>query len=96
MHSENLRITEMDGVKPDEDNSGPSGALMGLGAVIGRSGCFPILSISRSNTSDDEMAHGHADAANDQNRLSAESVDVQDGGDRGEEHYDTYNSSREK
>jgi hypothetical protein len=77
MHSEHLRITEVNGVKPDKDHSGPSGALVGRGAIVGRSSCFPIRSISGSDTSDDEVGDGHADAADDENRLSAESVDVQ-------------------
>jgi hypothetical protein len=96
MHNEHLRITEVNGVKPDKDNSSPSSALMGFGAIIGRSSGFPICSISSSNTSDDEVGDGHADAANDEDLLSAKSVDVQDGGDRGEEHDDTHHSGGEE
>lgn len=92
MHSEHLRITEVNSVKPDKDHSGPSGALVGRGAIVGRSSCFPIRSISGSDTSDDEMGDGHADAADDENRLSAKSVDVQNSGYRGEEHDDAYNT----
>ena len=92
MLSAHLRITEVNGVKPDKDHSGPSGALMGGGAIIGRSSSFPIGSIGSSDTSNYEVGDCHADSANDENRLSAESVDVQNGRYRREEHDDAHNT----
>jgi hypothetical protein len=96
MQNEHLRITKVNGIKPDKDNSSPSSALMRFGAIIGRSGGFPICSISGSDTSNDEVGDGHANAADDENLFSAKSVDVQDGGDCGEEHDDAHHSSGEK
>jgi hypothetical protein len=96
MYNEHLRITEVNSVKPNEDNSGPSGTLVRFGAIIGRSSGFPVSSVSGSNTSNDEVGNGHADAANNEDLLSAKSVDVQDGGDRGEEHDDAHHSGGEE
>jgi hypothetical protein len=96
MHDEHLRVTEVNSVKPDKDNSSPASALMGFGAIIGRGGSFPVLSVSGSDTSDDKVGNGHANTTNDEDCLPAKSVDVQDGRDRGEEHDDANNSSCEE
>jgi hypothetical protein len=88
--SEYLRITEVNGVEPNENNGGPSSTLVRFGAIVGRSGPFPILSVSSSDTSDDKVGNSHADAANDENRLSTESIDVQNGGYCRQEHHNAY------
>ena len=76
----------MDNKQPDHADGGPaSGRLL-----------VPLVDILGDDNGDDDVAGGHADGADGENRLTADAVDPEDRGDGGEEHDDADDASGEK
>lgn len=81
-----LRVTEVDGVQPDEDDSSPGRTLV----------VVPVVLVRASNTSDDEVGNRHPETSDDENRLTAETIDEENGRDGGEEHDDADHTGGKK
>lgn len=81
-----LRVTEVNGVQPDENDSSPGRTLM----------VVPVVLVRASDTGDDEVGYRHAETADDENRLTAETIDEEDGRDGGEEHDDADHTGGKK
>lgn len=62
--------------EPDHDDGGPAGAPLRI----------PLVLVLRNEDGDDNMARGHADSADGQDRLTPDAVDPKHGGDREDEH----------
>lgn len=65
------RIAKVDDKQPDHDDGGPTGSMMGR----------PRSLEFTQNSSDDEVAGGHAERTNHKDRLTTEFVNPDDGGD---------------
>lgn len=79
------RVAEVNGVEPDEDDSRPRGTLV----------VVEVASVRARDASNDEMRDGHTNATYDEDRLAAETIDVENGRNGGEEHDDTHNAGGE-
>jgi hypothetical protein len=71
---------------PNEDDGSPASSLVGT----------PVVLAGSDDTTDDKVAETHADSARDERLLAAPLVDVENGGDGGEEHDDADNTRSEE
>ena len=77
-----MLTTKVDDKEPDHDHSSPTSITVVLPRVLKRA----------SDTGNDEVGYGHADGTNDKHGLTAELVDIKNGGNRGEEHGNAYHA----
>lgn len=76
----------MDDEQPDHNDGSPT-----CGLVV-----LPVVLVLRGDNGDDDMAYGHTDGTNEKRGSSTPAVDPHDGGDSGDEHGNTDDTSSEE
>lgn len=76
----------MDDEQPDHDNGSPTSGLVG----------WPLILVLGENDGDDDVAGCHTNSTDGKNGLTAKLVNIHDCWNRGEEHGNTNNTSRQE
>ena len=80
------RISEMDDEKPNHDDRAPTSCLVR----------FPLISVLGHDYGDNNVAGRHTDRTDGEDGFAPDFVDVEHGGDSGEEHHNAHDASCEE
>lgn len=80
------RPTKVDDEEPDHNDSRPTSSMVS----------WPLVLILGEDDSDDEVAQTHAQGTESQSGSSSDSVNVQDGGNCGQQHGNAYHARCKK
>lgn len=76
----------MDHKQPDHDDGSPSRSLLAI----------KVINVPRENDGNDKVAERHANCTHNENRLTTDAVDPENGGNGGDEHDDADDAGRKK